>query len=216
MRLSALVAAATLVAWSPAHAAWKEFVYPDLGIAKYFPAEPKMEKGTYGEGIRLPLSKVVPDTIYSVEDEGVTYKVTVVDFKGRDADGASILSEAISWLGGKGTVVSWGFPRLDLGKESVYGLVIIVDEKAGNHATSAVFFNKAKLYLVQAIVPQNSPNRGNPGIGRFIETVRFHLQGYGYDAKIGHDYPIGDDDPGDRDLGNNRPQAPRPNAAAPQ
>jgi hypothetical protein len=132
--------------------------------------------------------------------------VTVVDFKGRDADGANILGEAFSSLAAKGTVVSQGFPRLDLGSNSVYGLVLIVDEKGGDHATSAVFFNKAKLYIVQAIAPLNSPSRFDSGIGRFIETVRFHLAGYGFDEKIGHDYPIGDDDPGNRDLGTNRPQ----------
>jgi hypothetical protein len=205
MRLIALVFAATVLGSVSAHAAWKEFVYPDLGIAKYFPVEPKITKGTYGNGIRLPLSKIVPDTIISVVDGGVTYKVTVVDFKGREADGANILAEAFSSLAAKGTVVSQGFPRLDLGSNSVYGLVLMVDEKGGDHATSAVFFNKGKLYLVQAIAPKEGQARFDSGIGRFIETVRFHLQGYGYDEKIGHDYPIGDDDPGNRDLGNNRP-----------
>ena len=65
----ALIASAfaVIVASSlPANAAWRVYVYTDLGIAKYFPAAPEMEKGTYGEGIRLPLSKVVPATIVSV------------------------------------------------------------------------------------------------------------------------------------------------------
>jgi hypothetical protein len=172
MRLIALVVAG-MVAWSlPAQAAWKEFVYTDLGIAKYFPVEPKITKGTYGQGIRLPLSKIVPDTIISVEDGGVTYKVTVVDFHDRTADGANIMGEAISMLAAKGTVVSQGFPRLDLGTLSVYGLVLIVDEKGGDHATSGVFFNKGKLYLVQAIAPQ-TVRAALTLIGRFIETIAF-------------------------------------------
>src|SRR5437868_9462558 len=34
--------AALVVVWSfPAHAAWTEYVYPELGVAKYFPVEPK-------------------------------------------------------------------------------------------------------------------------------------------------------------------------------
>jgi hypothetical protein len=205
MRLIALAVAAITLAAGPAQAAWKEYVYSDLGIAKYFPAEPMKETGTYGGTIRLPLSKVVPDTIYSVVDDGVLYKLTVVDFKGRAADGASILAEAVSALGNRGTVAEVGFPRLDLGSASVYGMVLIVDEKDGDHTTSGVFFTKEKLYLVQAMVPQNSPARTNSGIGRFIETVRFHLEGYGFDSTIGHDYPLGCDDPGNRDLGNNRP-----------
>lgn len=206
MRLTALAAAALFLGTLPAHAAWKEYVYEDLGIAKYFPAEPKMAKGTWGQGIRLPLSKIVPDTTLTAMDNGVTYKVTVVDFTSRPTEGANIMGEAFSSLAAKGTVVTQGFPRLDLGANSVYGLVLVVDEKSGNHTSSAVFFNKGRLYVVQAIVPKDSPGRFDSGIGRFIETVRFHLQGYGFDEKLGHDFPLGDDDPGDRDLGNNRPQ----------
>ena len=49
--------AGLLVAWSfPAQAAWTEYVYPELAVAKYFPVEPKKTEGTWGEGIRLPLS----------------------------------------------------------------------------------------------------------------------------------------------------------------
>jgi hypothetical protein len=212
MRKLLIVVVAALAAWTfPASAAWKEYTFTDLGIAKYFPVEPKMSKSTYGEDIRLPLSKIVPSTVLTAVDGGVTYKVTVVDFKGREADGANILAEAFSRLASRGTVISQGFPRLDLGANSVYGLVLIVDEKGGDHATSGVFFNKGKLYMVQAIAPQAGQARFDAGIGRFIETVRFHLEGYGFDEKIGHDFPIGDGDPGDRDLGYNRPAPPKPN-----
>jgi hypothetical protein len=207
MRGIVLIVTAALT-WSlPAEAAWKEYTYADLGIAKFFPTEPKITTGSYGAGIRLPLSKIVPDTILTAEDSGVTYKVTVVDFKDRQTEGANIMAEAFSSLAAKGTIVSEGFPRLDLGKNSVYGLTLIVDEKGGDHANSAVFFNKGKLYLVQASAPSNSQARFDSGMGRFIETIRFHLEGYGYDEKVGRDFPIGDEDPGDRDVGNNRPRA---------
>lgn len=198
--------AALIVAWTfPAQAAWQEYVYPELGVAKDFPVEPKRTEGTWGEGIRLPLSKIVPDTILTADDGGVTYKMTVVDFSSRPNDGANIMGEAFSSLAAKGTVTGQGFPRLDLGANSVYGLTLIVDEKSGMHATSAIFFNKGRLYLFQALVPQNSPSRLDAGIGRFVETIRFHLEGYGFDEKTGRDYPLGDNDPNDRDLGPNRP-----------
>lgn len=209
MRGIALLVTAALT-WSfPAQAAWKEYAYADLGIAKFFPAEPKMTTGSYGAGIRLPLTKIMPDTILTAEDGGVTYKVTVVDFHDRQTEGANLMAEAFSSLAAKGNVVSEGFPRLDLGKNSVYGLTLSVDEKGGDHTNSAVFFNKGKLYLVQASAPLNSPAHFDSGMARFVETIRFHLEGYGYDEKLGRDYPLGDDDPGDRDLGNNRPRAPK-------
>lgn len=205
MRLLALVTGLLLAVTVPAEAAWKEYVFEDLAIAKYFPAEPKRETGTWGQGIRLPLAKIVPATILTAEDGGVIYKLTIADFAERAAEGANIMGEAFYTMGNKGTVVSQGFPRLDLGANSVYGLVLIVDEKSGDRATSAVFFNKGKLYLIQAIVPKDSPGRNSPGVARFVETVRFHMAGYGFDEKLGRDFPIGDDDPGNRDLGNNRP-----------
>ena len=84
MRLFALVTGLLLAVTAPAEAAWKEYVYEDLGIAKYFPAEPKRETGTWGQGIRLPLAKIVPATILTAEDGGVIYKLTVVDFPDRE------------------------------------------------------------------------------------------------------------------------------------
>jgi len=201
MRLFALAAVILIGGSLPADAAWKEYVYKDLGVAKYFPAEPKREQGVWGNGIRLPLSKLVPDTILFVTDGGVDYRLTVVDFSSRAADGANIMAEAFSSLAAKGSVQSRGFPRIDLGSESVYGLALIVDETNGDHTSSAVFFNKGRLYVAQAIVPKGSDGRNNSGIGRFIETVSFHLEGYGWDPKLNRGYPIGDDDPYDRDLG---------------
>jgi hypothetical protein len=211
MRLIAFIAAAIIAGALPAQAAWKEYAYPDLGFAKYFPSEPKMEKGMYGYGIRLPLSKIVPSTILTAVDDGVTYKATVVDFKGREADGSNIMGEAISWLGGKGTVASTEFPRADLGNNSVYGLIMVVDQKDGNQATNCVYFNKGRLYILQAIVGETAPGKGDPGIGRFVETTLFHLAGYGH--ANGHDFPIGDDDPYDRDTG--QKPVPEPGTVAP-
>jgi hypothetical protein len=201
MRLSCLVFAAVLAGSLPAQAEWKEYTYADLGIAKYFPAAPKIESGTWGKGIRLPLSKLVPATILSAEDDGVLYTLTVADFSARAAESANIMGEAVSSLADKGEIVSQGLPRVDLGNESVYGVVLIVDEKKGDRVSSEVFFNKGRLYVVQASAPKGSPAAASAGIGRFIESVRFHMEGYGWDEKLGKPYPIGDDDPYDRDLG---------------
>ena len=163
MRLIAFAVAAVIAGVLPAQAAWKEFVYPDLGVAKYFPVEPKMEKRHLWRW--HPPAAVEDRPRYDPDGRrtmALRTRLTVVDFKGRETEGSNIMGEAISWLGTKGEVVSYGFPRLDLGKNSVYGLVLVVDEKGGNHMTSGVFFNKGKLYLMQAIVPQNSPGKGDP------------------------------------------------------
>src|ERR1051326_4557992 len=112
MRLFALVVAA-VVASAPAHAAWKEYVYPELGIAKDFPAPPMVQKGTY----KAPLAKEVPDVVYFVVQNGITYKMTVVDFSQRAAEGANLLGEAANMaIQGEGTnVLLDDFPLYDKG-----------------------------------------------------------------------------------------------------
>ena len=51
-------------------------------------------------------------------------------------------------------------------------------------------------------VPNSSPSRSSFALARFMDTVQFYMNGYGFNYATGHDYPLGDDDPADRD---NRP-----------
>ena len=198
MRLMSLIILATLATAAPAHAGWNEYVYPELGVAKDFPAPPQMEKSTY----KAPLAKEVPDIVLSVVQGGITYRMTVADFSARAGEGANLLGEAeslrSSGVGKTATLVD--FPLYDKGANSVYGTMLSVDKKDGEHAMSALFFNKGRLYIVEAIVPPGNPNRLSPDLARFMPSIRFHLEGYGFDVATGHDYPLGDDSPEDRDT----------------
>jgi len=198
MRWMILLASAAALATAPAHAAWKEYVYTDLGIAKDFPAPPQMEKSTY----KAPLAKEAPETVLSVVESGVIYKVSVIDFQNRAAEGANLLGEAESTLtqgqGIKATLID--IPLYDKGANSVYGSTFSIDKKDGEHSIASFFFNKGRLYIVQAIVPAGNPNKQSPDLVRFIPSLRFYLQGYGFDVQTGHDYPLGDDRPEDRDT----------------
>jgi hypothetical protein len=64
-----------------------------------------------------------------------------------------MLAEAFSSLAAKGTVVSQGFPRLDLGSNSVYGLVLIVDEKGGRSRHLRCLFQFGQALYHAAIAP---------------------------------------------------------------
>lgn len=198
MRSVVLLACVFAVAAGPAHAAWNEYVFSDLGIAKDFPAPPKMEKATY----KAPLAKEAPETILSAEQSGVIFKLTVVDFQARAAEGANLLGEAESTLtqgqGIKATLMD--IPLYDKGANSVYGSTFSIDKKDGEHSIASFFFNKGRLYVVQAIVPAGNPNKQSPDLVRFIPSLRFYLEGYGFDVQTGHDYPLGDDRPEDRDT----------------
>ena len=105
-------------------------------------------------------------------------------------------------IGGRGTDFQvTDFPLWDKGDNAVYGTAIIIDKKdaAKTHMLADVVFNKGKLYLITVSVPADSPDRQSPGLARFMDTAQFHLQGYGFNYETGHDYPIGDNDPNNRD-----------------
>ena len=197
--LSLGVAALVTAAISPAHAEWKQYQDKSLGIYNYFPVPPTRTTTTY----KAPLAKEAPAIVLTAIGDGVTYKVEIVDFTKRAGDGANLLGEAINQqIGGRGTdyTVS-NFPLWDKGANSVYGTAIIVDKKDADktHMLVDVVFNKGKLYLISASVPANSPGRYSPGLARFIDTSQFYMAGYGFNYATGHDYPLGDDDPNDRD-----------------
>lgn len=198
LRLIAIAVAASFAATAPAHAAWKTFTYKDLGVAKEFPADPKVEKGLY----TTPLVKNAPKTTFTLERDGNILRLIVVDLKGREADGANILGEASAAdVAGRGVTFSLeDMPLYDKGYNSVYGVVLHVQKPDGSRTITNNFFNKGRLYKVEVLIPATSENKASPDFGRFINTIQFHLQGYGFDFKTGHDFPIGDDDPNDRDM----------------
>jgi hypothetical protein len=203
MRVLVFGLAAAVMSTVPAQAAWKQYKYTDLGIYKDFPAEPVRTTTTY----KAPLAKEAPATVLTALDEGITYKLTVVDFAKRGNEGANLVLEAAERESGglRGTFTVTDFPLWDHGANTVAGIEIQIEKKDGIHAVEDIVFNKGKLYLIEASVPNDSPGRHSLGLARFMDTSQFYLKGYGFNYATGHDYPLGDDDPLDRD---DRPAAP--------
>ena len=205
MRFALLGMATAIAVASPAQAEWKQYRDDSLGIYSYFPSEPVKTTGTY----KAQLAKAAPSIILTAIDGDVTFKVEVVDFEKRAAEGANLMMEALNRdAGARGnTFTVTDFPLWDKGANAVYGTAVIIDKNDTDktHIVEQVVFNKGKLYLISASVPGASPNRNSPGLARFIDSSQFYLKGYGIDFDTGHDYPLGDDDPLNRD---NRPAAP--------
>jgi hypothetical protein len=202
MRLLVFGLAAVVIGSGPAEAAWKQYKYNELGIFKDFPAEPVRSTATY----KAPLAKEAQATVLTALDEGITYKLTVVDFSSRATEGANLVLEAAERESGglRGTFTVTDFPLWDHGANTVAGVEMLI-EKDGIHTVEDIVFHKGKLYLIAASVPNDSPGRHSLGLARFMDTSQFYLKGYGFNYATGHDYPLGDDDPLDRD---DRPAAP--------
>jgi hypothetical protein len=195
------LALSVLCTWS-AHAEWRDYKYPDLQIVKAFPAPPKREAGIYKtplasrapDDARVDANQYpgVPDVVLSVDQDGITYRMTVVDFSSRLGDGANLLEEAASRAQAKGVVIADEFPRYDLGVDAVHGRLLTIEEKSGNRTMATFFFNKGHLYLIEAIVSPQAPERNTPNTILFVTNLSFKLGGYGYDAVTGKDFPLPD------------------------
>jgi len=199
MRLAVLGIAGAAVFATAVQAEWKQYRDETLGVYNYFPVPPTKTTSTY----KGPLAKEAPETVLTAVDEGVTYKVEVIDFTKRAAEGGNLMGEALKHeTGGRGvTFTVTDFPLWDKGINSVYGVSLVIDkgDKDKTHAVEQIAFNKGKLYIMSASAPGASPARYSPGLARFIDASQFYMLGYGFNYETGHDYPLGDNDPLDRD-----------------
>jgi hypothetical protein len=173
MRIIAFVILTFLIGTSPA-AAWEEYVYLDRGFAIQFPARPQMTTGTH-ESI---LVKGLRKTIYSVEDDHVLYRMTVVDLAGHTDAATNLLNEAAYFLMREGDLLFTDFPRVYQDERAIYGLTLVVDRMDGSRARSSLYVSKGRLYLADAIV---LPARGDKDMtvpSRFDQTIRFPPDGF--------------------------------------
>src|ERR1035437_1963225 len=165
MRILAFVFLSFVFGASPA-AAWQEYVYLDRGFAIQFPAKPQVSMGTYPS----TLVKGLKSSIYSVEDDHVLYRMTVVDLAGHNEAGVNFLNEAAYNLIRDGDVTFSDFPRVSQDEKAISGVTLVVDRPDGNRVRTSLYYNKGRLYLAEAIV---LPARGDKDMttpSRFDQT----------------------------------------------
>ena len=95
---------------------WKEYDYPEQGVAIQFPAKPEAMKSTY-DSIYV---KGLPSFVISAEDDHVIYKMTVVDLSTRSDMGTNFLNEAANRIERDGEVLFTDFPHVYQGARSVF------------------------------------------------------------------------------------------------
>ena len=175
MRILACIGFALLLGAGPAVAEdWKEYNYPDQGVAIQFPAMPKAMKSTYDS----IYAKGLPSMVVSAEDDHVLYKLTVVDLTNRADAGANFLNEAAYGLMREGDVLFADFPRVYQDVRAVYGVTLVVDRMDGNRVRTSLYSHKGRLYIADAIV---LPARGDKDMAtpsRYDQTIRFPPDGH--------------------------------------
>jgi hypothetical protein len=167
-----------------AEAAWAEYMYEDLGIAKEFPAEPNVENGIYETSVAG--SGTVPSVIFSVEQDDVLYMMTVADMRAPEyiMRGANLLSECVYRAEQEGDIRAKMPQRVEDGVGyRVYGHMTSVDlfDNQGRKQTNC-FVTKGRLFKIEVIV---RPAHGQPNSSlaiRFSSSLRFRIDGTSYDA----------------------------------
>ena len=99
---------AVLIA-APAFAAWQDYSYPELGFLVTFPAEPKVETGTY----RAADGSMLPDRVFTVEQDGLVFRITVVDCSSTTTKKADVIKAAVNDYLKRGELVEDTFARID-------------------------------------------------------------------------------------------------------
>lgn len=185
MRLTALAIWAAVIALSssPAAAAWQEYIYEDLGIAKAFPVEPERTEGIYEtpelatDNLRVAgLNR--PATHLSAELDNITYRLSVVDISDIVEEGINVFGECILLAEQSGDVISNIHLGIGLtgGRPTVFGRLITVDPiRGGGRTRTACFVNNAKLYRTEAHVRPEHGTLDPPEVDRFMTTQRFDL-----------------------------------------
>jgi hypothetical protein len=162
---SACAAALLFSAISAEAQSWREYRYGNFAIR--FPIEPKVEDGTYAtaEGT------TVDARIYSVEQNGAVYKVTVADLSRVRQSEAQAVSEAIGELSENGEIVVDAPHRVN----RVLGRQLSIVGHDGSRSAVALFYRNRRLYLVEGtILPTHDDPMSSDG-ARFQQSLRFIL-----------------------------------------
>lgn len=155
---------------SSASAAWSEYMFADLGIAKEFPAEPKREQTEY----KTPVAGAAKATLLSTIQDNIEYRLTVVELQHKVEAGASIMGECAFMAEAEGDLLANATTRIEPGAGAIYGRLISVDLKNGaGRRQTACFFTKGRLYKMQAtVLPANGQPNSSQAI-RFSNSMRF-------------------------------------------
>ena len=183
MKLAAFIAfiATVVIISSPASAAWQEYIYEDLGIAKEFPVEPERTVGVY-EALDYARDEVrvagvnLPAIHFTAEVDNIVYRMSVVDVSDNIEQGANILGECLYLIEQSGFYISNIHLGVGGGDAEVFGRLATVDLYGDRgRMQMACFVNNATLYRIEAHVLPEHGNLDAPEAARFVTTQRFDI-----------------------------------------
>jgi hypothetical protein len=164
----ALVASALLGAMTaPAQAAWQGYISHPLGFAFAAPGELKVEKGSYSGAVAGTHDTLV----YHFADDGIEYKVVVIDVTAQGNQAANLLGEAEYLFQDKKKLLVNTIDHFD----RQYGRKLTIDlPNDAGRTTAAFYFVKGHIISLQATVLPANGDYESPEMGRFVDSITFY------------------------------------------
>ena len=147
----------------PAHAAWEYYISHPLNFSVAMPGEITASRGTY-EAIVAGAQDTI---VFSSSEDGIEYRITVVDMREMQNEAATLLGEAAyNFQDGKNILMDI-YARADrrFGRK----LTIELPNDSGRE-TAEYYFINGQLLELRATIPPGG-DYGSPNIARFIDSV---------------------------------------------
>ncbi len=170
MRSGLLLAFLGFLTAAPACSAerWQQYLYPEDGFSANFPEQPTLLEQRHDTS--QSAGGTVSERIYSFDEGGVIYSVSIIDFTKGDVDPDIAVDEVASALTGLGSVTFDGSIYLD----QMHGRELIVIGRDGTSYTDGIFYLKRLLYQMKVVYPAiNTDPAGSSGISIFQGKFRF-------------------------------------------
>src|SRR5258705_11163739 len=119
---------------------WQEYLYPEDGFSAYFPEKPVLLEQLHGTS--QSVDGTAGERIYSFDEGGVVYSVSIIDFTKDDADPDIAVDEGVTALIGLGRLTFDGSIYLD----QMRGRELVVIGADVPHSTGGGFRIKDQLY----------------------------------------------------------------------
>ncbi|MEE8439546.1 MAG: hypothetical protein V3S07_08145 [Micropepsaceae bacterium] len=151
--------------FAPAHAAWEYYISHPLSFSVVMPSEVTASRGTY-EAIVAGTQDTI---VFSSSENGIDYRVTLVDMREIQNNAATLLGEAAyNFQDGNNLMMD-----IDARVDRHYGrkLTVELPDDAGR-ATAEYFVINGRLIELRATIAPGG-DYGSPNIARFIDSLAF-------------------------------------------
>lgn len=151
---------------TPASAAWRGYISHTLGFAFAAPGDLKMGKTTYKGAVAGTRDAMT----WTATDDGIEYKVMVIDTTSEAAQSATLLGEAEYIFQDGQKLRMDAFGRVD----RHYGRKLTVDlPNNGGRKIACFYFVNGRIVSLQASVPA-SGDIDSPELARFVDSITFY------------------------------------------